>query len=241
MKILITVHQFFPDYTAGTEVLTLSVARELLSRGHNVRIYTGYPTNKRLLDHERFDEYQFEGIHVYRFHHAYEPMGGQTSLIEVGYDNFVAANYFERIVNDFKPDVVHFFHLNRLGTRLIDKANLLGVPTFMTFTDFWPICPTGQLLLPSGKLCIGPNQYASNCVRHLAQSTQKGVSGKIAGWVPLVFVNMLTKIATLDCCSESKGLGEIKAISMRLETNLARLNCLKKIIAPNKMMRKLLI
>ena len=30
MKILLTVHQFFPDFAAGTEVLTRSVALELM-------------------------------------------------------------------------------------------------------------------------------------------------------------------------------------------------------------------
>ena len=168
MKILLTVHQFFPEFTAGTEVLTLSVARELLRRGHEVHVYAGYPTDKELLDNERFDEYEFEGIHVYRFHHAYVPMDGQASLIEVGYDNRLAAIRFEKILQSFKPDVVHFFHLNRLGTRLIEKANLAGIPAFMTLTDFWPICPTGQLLLPDGKLCKGPNHYAGNCVKQVS-------------------------------------------------------------------------
>ena len=123
MKILLTVHQFFPEYIAGTEVLTLSVASELLRRGNQVHVYTGYPSDKSLKDDERFDEYEFEGIYVYRFHHAYAPMAGQTSMIEVGYDNHLAGAHFEDVLKNFKPDVVHFFHLNRLGSKLIEKAN----------------------------------------------------------------------------------------------------------------------
>ncbi len=95
MKILLTAHQFFPQYTSGTEVLTRSVARELMARGHQVHVLTGFPAEKALTDEERFDEYEYEGIHVYRFHHAYTPMAGQTSMIAIGYDNRLAAVFLE--------------------------------------------------------------------------------------------------------------------------------------------------
>ena len=136
MKVLLAVHQFFPDFSAGTEVLTLSVARELRARGHTVRILTGFPGAAGLADDQRFDEYRFDGFHVHRFHHAYASMGGQRSLIEIGYDNHLAAAYFGRVLSDFVPDLVHFFHLNRLGTGLITVARRAGVPAFLTPTDF---------------------------------------------------------------------------------------------------------
>ena len=50
-------------------------------------------------------------------------------MIELGYDNRLAATYFERILDSFKPDVVHFFHLNRLGTGLIELAVRAGYPS----------------------------------------------------------------------------------------------------------------
>ena len=48
MKVLLTVHQFFPEFSAGTEVLTLSVARVLKALGHEVRVFTGYPATEAL-------------------------------------------------------------------------------------------------------------------------------------------------------------------------------------------------
>lgn len=241
MKVLLTVHQFFPEFQSGTEVLTLSVAKELIRRGHEVHVYTGYPMNKNLLDNERFDEYEFEGIHVYRFHHAYVPMGGQSSLIEIGYDNHLAATRFEKILKSFKPNVVHFFHLNRLGTGLIEKANLAEVPAFATLTDFWPICSTSQLLLPDGKLCEGPNRYAGNCVKHFAQSSQKGMLSITSKWMPMLFVNFLTKLTLSNYLSSYPKCNEVKAIGARLGVNVSRLNQLKKIVAPNKMMHDVLV
>ena len=52
-KILLTVHQFFPQYAAGTEVLTYSVARELMKRGHIVHVLTGHPGRADLREEDR--------------------------------------------------------------------------------------------------------------------------------------------------------------------------------------------
>lgn len=98
----------FPEFSAGTEVLTLSVARELKSLGHEVRVFTGHPAEETLADDERFDQYRHDAILVDRFRHSYEPMGDQTSKIEIGYDNHLAADYFRRLLEEYKPDVVHF-------------------------------------------------------------------------------------------------------------------------------------
>jgi len=146
MRILLTVHQFFPQFATGTEVLTCSVALELIARGHEVHVLTGYPDDNDMQDEERFDEYDYKGIHVYRFHHAFIPMADHSSMVELTYDNRLATAYFARIVERFKPDVVHFFHLSRLGTGLIAHAAQARIPAFMTPTDFWAVCITGQLV-----------------------------------------------------------------------------------------------
>src|SRR5206468_2602655 len=88
LKILLTVHQFVPDFAAGTEILTFHVARELQKRGHEVRVVTGFQATRPLRDEERFDRYVHEGITVERFHHQYlVPMGQQKNIIEMEYDN----------------------------------------------------------------------------------------------------------------------------------------------------------
>jgi glycosyltransferase involved in cell wall biosynthesis len=241
MKILLTVHQFFPEYASGTEVLTYSVARELITRGHEVHVLTAHPTDKDLLDEERFDEYEYEGIHIYRFHHAYTPMAGQTSMLELSYDNRLAAKYFGQVLERFKPDVVHFFHLNRLGTGLIEHAVRTGIPAFMTPTDFWAICPTGQLVLYDGSLCRGPSAYAGNCVKHLAQRTQKGLIGKAAKWLPTVGADLLVRLTQAGVLPSYPHRAEVKVISSRLGINIARLNQLNGIFSPSRFMTELLV
>ena len=241
MKILLTAHQFFPDYASGTEILCRSVAQELQSRGHEVKVFTGFPSEQALPDSHRFDEYDFEGIHVHRFHHAYTPMGGQTSMVELSFDNCLAAAYFEQLLKRYQPDAVHFFHLNRLGTGLIEKAVQANIPAFFTPTDFWSICPTAQLFLPSGRVCEGPNKQAGNCVKHFAQSAQLGSVSKVARWLPVSLANLLVRLTRANVLPAFPHKVEVRALGVRLGVNVARLNQLTKIVAPNPFMRELLI
>jgi glycosyltransferase involved in cell wall biosynthesis len=241
MKILLTVHQFFPEFTAGTEILTYSVARELVNRGHEVRVLTGYRTDQALTDAQRFDEYHFEGLHIYRFHHSYTPMGDQTSLIEIDYDNHLAAQYFRQILDTFKPDVVHFFHLNRLGSGLIEQAVQANIPAFMTPTDFWAICTTAQLLLCDGRLCSGPSRYSGNCVKHFVQNTRKGLLGKIVRYLPTPLVDCLVYLTQIGLMPAYPYRIEVKATGNRLGVNIARLNQLNRIVSPTSLMTELLV
>ncbi|MDD1607041.1 MAG: glycosyltransferase [Methylococcaceae bacterium] len=241
MKILLTVHQFFPQFAAGTEILTYSVARELLKRGHEVRVLTGYPAPHALNDANRCDEYYFEGLHVYRFHHTYTPMGNQTSLLEIDYDNHLAAQYFRQILDSFNPDVVHFFHLHRLGTGLIEQAVEAGIPAFMTPTDFWTICSTAQLLLCDGQLCSGPSRYSGNCVKHFVQNTRKGLLGKIARYLPTPLVDFLVYLTQIGVMPAYPHRIEVKAAGNRLGVNMARLNQLNRIVSPTALMTERLV
>ena len=241
MKILLTVHQFFPDYISGTEVLTYSVARELLTLGHTVHVLTGYPNESKMQDKERLKEYDYKGIHVYQFNHDYVPMGSQVSLVEVGYENKSAAVFFEEILDRYAPDLVHFFHFNRVGTRLIDVAVRRNLLCFYTPTDFWGVCSTGQLVLDDGSLCSGPSCYSGNCIRHLSCRTQPNVIARVVGLLPVRFFDLLAfLVRRVDILSRSS-LIEVKAISSRLDKNVSRFNKLTKIFSPNPVMTKKLL
>ncbi len=241
MKILLTTHQFLPKYSAGTEILAYSVARELIKRGHTVRILTGYPAAASLSDDKRFEEFEFDLIHIYCFHHSYTPMGGQVSMIEIGYNNRLGADYFDRIVENFQPDLVHFFHLDRLGTGLIERSVEAGLPCFMTITDFWSICPTGQLVLPNGHLCSGPSSFSGNCVKHFIEITQHGVLKKLISLLPISMVDTIVSATQSGFLPSYPNECEVIALSERLTTNISRLNKIKAIIVPSNFMKDFLI
>jgi glycosyltransferase involved in cell wall biosynthesis len=55
---------------------------------------------------------------------------------------------------DRRPDLVHFHHLTRLSTTLIDICADLGLPTVLTLHDYWMVCLRGKRLHPvTGEVC----------------------------------------------------------------------------------------
>lgn len=241
MRILLTVHQFFPEYSAGTEVLTLSVAKKLLALGHEVHIYSGHPGDTCTSDDQRLEEYVYDGIAVSRFLHAYVPMAGQTSMIEIGYKNVLALQNFDNVVRQFNPDYVHHFHLNRLGIGLIDFLHQQGIAQFFTPTDFWMICPTAQLMLGEGRYCSGPDHNAGNCVKHFSRDRLKGLSGKIIDNIPDIMFSKLALITKKNPIIQFPMSQEVRALTDRLTNTVAALNKLDGIVSPNAFMKELFI
>jgi glycosyltransferase involved in cell wall biosynthesis len=240
LKVLLTVHQFFPEYFSGTEVLTYSVAKELKRRGHDVYVFTGFPARTHMPEDERFDEYDIEGIHVFRFHHAYIPMGGQSSVTEVEYDSHLTARYFTRLLRDLKPDIVHFFHLSRLGVGLIDAAVNAGIPAYYTPTDFWSVCPTSQLLLKDGSVCAGPSRFGGNCVKHVAELTRGPAVKRVSKLVPTFAVDAVAGLTEKGYLPSYPLSIEVAAMARRRPFNVSRLNWLNGIVSPTRLMTDVL-
>lgn len=241
LKILLTVHQFLPEHASGTEILTYSVAKELLAQGHEVTVFTGFPAAVQLEDNDRLDRYELEGIKVVRFHHAVVRMGGQRHITEIEYCNLLAARYFKQLVIDVAPDVIHFFHLSRLGAALMDVAFAAGIKAYSTPTDFWSVCPTSQLLLDGGQMCSGPSRFGGNCVKHVAQLTRTGRAKKIIRLIPEKLFELGVRMTAGNLLPAYRFSHEITAMSRRKEFIVKRLNALNKIVSPTQLMTDVLL
>ncbi|NJA04844.1 glycosyltransferase family 4 protein [Methylomonas sp. UP202] len=240
MKFLLTVHQFYPEYFSGTEVLTYSVARELLARGHEVAVFTGYPARELMTDARRFDKYEINGIQVYRFYHGFVPMGQQQVVSEIEYNNQLAASYFKGLLNELAPDIVHFFHFSRLGAALVDVIRQLDISAYYTPTDFWAVCPTSQLLLADGQTCLGPTSQGGNCIKHVAMITHWRHYSSIVHYLPDGMIDKIAVLAKSGLNINFPFSREIAALSGRKHFNIERLNALQGIVAPTKLMADVL-
>ncbi len=241
MRIVLTVHQFLPEFFSGTEVLTHSVAKELQVRGHKVTVFTGYPARELIPDAKRFDRYEIDGIQVRRFHHAFVPMGLQEVVSEIEYNNHLTARYFKGLLEEVRPDVVHFFHFSRLGSALVDVVREINVAAYYTPTDFWAVCPTSQLLLPNGCICKGPSSQGGNCVKHVAVITQWQRCSKVARHVPDWALDAFVAVAKAGHRVNFLFRREIVALSRRKLFNISRLNALQGIVSPTQFMTDVLI
>lgn len=241
MKILLTTHVFLPDYASGTELLTFHTAKELQSRGNEVEVCTGYPARPGLTDAQRFDSYEYEGIRVRRFLHDAATMGGQSNVAEAEYNNRFFAHWFFDYLRQFKPDIVHFFHLGLLSASAIDVCCELGIPMVMTPTDFWLICPNNQLRLPDNSLCRGPDRDSVNCMKHAVSNNQPRQVAWVFNRLPYRVVAAMIEGINRGAFSGSWFSPQVSALSRRAGFLKERMNRLDRVIMPSRLMQEMLV
>jgi glycosyltransferase involved in cell wall biosynthesis len=154
MRIALVVHTFFPNWRAGTEVYTRSLARKAMERGHEVFVICYEPPEANdAFDGIRAWDTIYEGLPVHRISFCKR------------YQFFHLKEYFNREIEDhlsnyfanLLPDVVHVVHAMHLSTASIWAAKQLNLPVISTATDFWYVCPTFQLVKWDESLCRGPH------------------------------------------------------------------------------------
>ena len=241
MKILLTVHQFYPDSSYGTETLTLDTAIELKRLGHEVTVFTGFHTKKPLSDSERFDSYEYRGIHVDRFYHHRVPMGGQENLAEAEHNNTFFGEYFRGYLKQLKPDVVHFFHLHRMSASMIDVCCEAATPTVMTPTDFWLVCPTFQLLLSDNSLCAGPDAKGVNCLRHIVSLSQPQVVSSAFSILPDPVVASMIRGCNRMTSTPPGLISQVQALSRRPQFLKDRFRKLDRVLVPSRFLSRILM
>ena len=240
MKILLTTHQFLPDFSAGTEILTFETARELQRLGHEVSVFTGFPGSKELKDSERFDSYRYEEIQVERFYHAFVAMGKQINIIEAQYNNLFFAAFFRKCILKLQPQIVHFFHLQRLSAAAIDVCYDLGIPTVFTPTDFWLVCFTNQLRMAGNLLCTGPDDRGVNCLRHLVSRHQSPSVNSLIRKLPDWLIYAMIRFISIAPFVDNYYFRSVRALAQRPAFMKQRMNKLSRVIAPTQLMVKIL-
>ncbi len=150
MKLLQVLHFFLPRHSAGTEVYTDGVARALRERGHEVHLFF---TDKVLSEpNYRLVRRRHKGMpcHVLINNLLYGSFA-ETFL------NEPAERAFAQVLDEVRPDAVHFQHLMLLSMRLPEIAARRGIPALLTLHDFWLYCARfGQLMERGEKVCPGP-------------------------------------------------------------------------------------
>jgi glycosyltransferase involved in cell wall biosynthesis len=166
-KVLLTVHKFFPEHRAGTEVLTLKVAQELQRRGYEVLVVTANPpdldASHRAASKVKSETTDFvhDGVPV---HVIEEPLRLKDYEFSFEFNHPHIAQHFDGILEKFAPDVVHIFHAQNLSASIIDKTIERNIPVVASTTDFWFVCPMVQLTRQDGAVCRGPKSKGANCL-----------------------------------------------------------------------------
>jgi glycosyltransferase involved in cell wall biosynthesis len=152
LSILFVVHGFPPESWAGTEVYTLSLAREIQRLGHKVSILTRSPATRAIEqggppDFALFCD-QFQDLRVWRMVHRIEHKNLRES-----YQHPRAEDRFREVLVQERPDVVHFQHLLHFSAALPRLAKERGIPSVLTCNDYWALCARVQMIRPDGVRC----------------------------------------------------------------------------------------
>ena len=213
MRLLYVIHQFFPDCHSGTEQYCLAMAREARRRGHEVTVLSlHYEWAKARPPIELFAQ-PYDGFRVLRLNHW---IGINPNDVQRDYTNLHLDGWFQRVLDDVRPDAVHFFHLRQLGSNLLAVARRARVPTVVSLTDFWYLCPRFTLLRRDGALCEGPPSGGAGCIacEH----------PELLGVTP----------AAGDPTGDDAPPARARALLDRLSINLAHLALADAVVAPSR-------
>jgi glycosyltransferase involved in cell wall biosynthesis len=147
MRILQVVHGYPPEQTAGAEVYTQNLAREMARRGHSVHVLA--PGARAAGAERRWAEERADGVQVLRL----EARAEAPDRLEATYGDPVVDGLFAELLRRLKPDVVHVQHTIGLSIGVLPTARSFGVPAVATLHDFWFHCPRGQRMTPRHHLC----------------------------------------------------------------------------------------
>ncbi len=188
-RILLIVHQFFPQFNSGTETLCERVARALVEQGVCVDIITSVivdqPHLDRFISSELCDEQlrlllsdpttpistQFQyryakGIEVYGFTHSHDPAKGvprfRREVSEPGIDRLVTSLASQDRYR--RAIIFHQLHFPHSAVLALKKA---GIKITFVATDFFSVCPLGSLQYDDDSECAGGGAESINCIRHL--------------------------------------------------------------------------
>jgi glycosyltransferase involved in cell wall biosynthesis len=158
--VLYVIHQFYPQFVSGTEQYVLALARAGRTRGDDVRVFTVDPDFRNVDPPTELSQYEHAGVPVTRYRFD---KGAVQNHVLTDYHNPEVGPPFRALLDEFRPEVAHFFHFRWLGLDRLDEVQERRVPSVINLMDFWFVCPNFLLLRPGGEICNGPPDGGLGC------------------------------------------------------------------------------
>jgi glycosyltransferase involved in cell wall biosynthesis/MoaA/NifB/PqqE/SkfB family radical SAM enzyme len=190
VRILLVIHGYPPRYNAGSEVYTQSLARALTDR-HDVHVFTRQE-DPFLPSCAIVDESDGGNATI-----RLRVINNSESRDRYRHGAIDAA--FARLLDEFRPEIVHVNHVSHLSTSILDTAAERGLPIVFTLHDFWLMCPRGQFIqrtaLPEEEpfpLCDGQDdrKCAEKCYSLYFSGSPERLEADVAAWTAWVHERM---------------------------------------------------
>ncbi|MFQ5480763.1 MAG: glycosyltransferase family 4 protein [Thermodesulfobacteriota bacterium] len=147
MKILQVIHDFLPRHTAGSEVYTYKLSKELVKRGHEVSLF--FTEAERGARQYTMRQGIYDGLPYFE-----AIVNRDYKDFTETYDNPEMDRLFAEVLEQTNPDIIHLQHLINHSMGYIDIAKKRSIPVVFTLHDYWLSCPLGgQRLTPDFSIC----------------------------------------------------------------------------------------
>jgi len=185
LRILIAVHHFPPNYSAGAEVYTFRLASWLVRHGYEVEVVCVESITHEGDSELEYERESYEDIPVWRL---YFNLARASDPFRQSFDNPAIGKWFAGFLQRVCPDIVHINSCYLLSVSTIAATKQQSLPLIVTLHDFWFVCPRITLLKPTGALCTVPENVAE-CAWCLAtgkrrfrwlEIVSRGVAGAVA-------------------------------------------------------------
>ena len=241
MRVLAVHHAWPPESQGGSEIAMAALVRALSARGHDVAVLCpGWDPARPAND---LAESTLSGARVWSLN---RPPAGFES-----YRDPAATAAVARVLDDFRPELVHVGHLGRLPAGLVFEARRRGAAVVITLHDFWPVCALGQLLDRALEVCPGPTpRRCLGCVGDqalVASATSSAFTGmaRVATpqrAAPPVVATLSARAAPAAArgarlLARATGLGSAR-VAERLETMREVLRAADILLAPSEFLAR---
>lgn len=154
--VLLVSHLFPPYFIGGSEIVAYYQSRRLREKGYDIRVFAGrldnrlhrYGVNR---EHGEFDVTRIN-LHARDF-----------DCYSMNFDKPALQDAFRRVIDQVRPDVVHFHNIYSFSLRMIEECQKACIPTLMTLHDYWGVCFKNILVTDSGHLCRDAEPSCSRC------------------------------------------------------------------------------
>ena len=181
MKILMVNKFLYPR--GGAESYMLKLAEEFKAMGHEVQYFGMYDEKNTVgnVAGQYTGNMDFHSTGLARFLYPFKILWSREAYEKIG-----------KVLDDFKPDVVHMNNINfQLTPSIIYAVKKRGIPLVQTVHDFQMICPNHLLYSFSEtkpcNRCIGGSKL--HCLKHrcihgsAVKSLLGVVEAKLYGWL----------------------------------------------------------
>lgn len=214
MRIVHVIENYFPDSLGGTETYVSNISKLMQIAGEDV-----FVVSPRVESTERSD-YIYDGIEVFRYPNSSNELKDVLTLDKEP----SGLNYFVEIVNELKPDIVHFHTFNRsVNVFHLKAVKKLGFKTVFTPHQAGIFCPKGSLLDYRGKRCRGIVNK-SPCVKcYLSNQGLVGISSSFLSVVAGVLeeVPIINNILPASLLVKRTRLRELKSVAKEVDRVIA--------------------